>query len=101
VRVTALGTYRRKMDGIAVDLSGRGLRILLPDPVDPGDALKVELADTLLLGEVCYCSPQDYGFIVGLQIDQVLSGLADLARLNRALFDGTAARVILPISEQA
>jgi len=101
VRVTALGTYRRKMDGIAVDLSGRGLRVLLPDPVDLGDALKIELEDTLLLGEVCYCSPREYGYMVGIEVDQVLSGLADLARLNQALFDSTPARVILPVSEQA
>lgn len=100
VKVTALGKYRQKMDGIAVDLSGRGLRVLLPDPVEPGDALKIDLEDTLLLGEVCYCTAQDYGYIVGIEVDQVLSGLADLARLNRALFEGTPARVILPVSEQ-
>ena len=101
VRVTALGKYPLQMDGIAVDLSGRGLRILVPDAVDPGDAVKIDLEDTLLLGEICYCKPRDYGYIVGIEVDQVLSGLADLARLNRALFEDTPARVILPVSEQA
>ena len=101
VKVTALGEDRQKMDGIVVDLSGCGLRLLLPDPVEPGDALKIELEDSLLLGEVCYCSPQDFGYMAGIEVDQVLSGLADLARLNRALFEDTPARVILPVSEQA
>jgi len=101
VKVTALGKYRRQVEGIAVDLSGRGLRIFLPAAVDAGDAVKIDLEDTLLLGEVCYCTPQDYGYMVGIEVDQVLSGLADLARLNRALFEDAPARVILPVSEQA
>jgi c-di-GMP-binding flagellar brake protein YcgR len=90
VRVTVLGRHRQEMQGTAVDLSGRGMRIMLPDRVPPGDAVKVHLDDVLLLGEICYCRPQGRGFVVGIELDQALIGLADLARLNRALADGAS-----------
>jgi c-di-GMP-binding flagellar brake protein YcgR len=87
VRVTVLGRHRQEMQGKAVDLSGRGMRIVLTDRIPPGDPVKIQLDDTLLLGEICYCRPNGRGYVVGIELDQALIGLADLARLNRALSD--------------
>lgn len=87
VRVTVLGSYRQRMNGKAVDLSGRGLRVVLPHRVSPGNPVKIELDDALLLGEICYCQPRGHGYITGIAVDQALNGLAELARLNDALFD--------------
>lgn len=102
VMVTVLGRQRQEMQGRTVDLSGRGMRIVLPKRVHPGDPIKVGLEDALLLGEVCYCRPQGRDFVIGIQLDQVLNGLADLSRLNQSLLDSPAdpaVRAILPVSE--
>lgn len=81
---------RHVVMGKAVDLSGRGMRILLPSRLPPGDPIRMELEDALLLGEICYCRPEGDGFLAGVQLDQVLSGMAGLALLNRALLNAGA-----------
>lgn len=98
VRITCLDENRHVVVGRAVNLSGRGIRVLLPDGLRAGQPVRVDVDDTLLLGEVCYCEPGEKEFVVGIEIDQALGSLSDLARLNRALL---GERVILPVSEQA
>jgi hypothetical protein len=53
--------------------------------VSPGAALKIELADTLILGEVVYCRPRDPGFYTGIALEQALYHTRDLAVLGRRL----------------
>ena len=98
VRVTCLDRNQHVLVGRAVNLSGRGIRVFLQVSLRAGEPVRIDIEDTLLLGEVCYCQPEDDGFVVGVEIDQALGSLRDLARLNRALL---GERVILPISEQA
>lgn len=92
LRVTVLGTDGPQLTGSAVDLSGRGMRVFLPAPVSPGDAVKIELEDALLVGEVCYCHAAERGFVAGVEVDQVLNGLGQLAALNNALMGESAPR---------
>lgn len=87
VMITVLGKHRTQMQGKNMDLSGCGMRVAVPDRVSPGDAVKVDMDDALLLGEVCYCRRHESGFILGIELDQALSGLADLKRLNDSLLD--------------
>jgi hypothetical protein len=63
------------------------MRLLLSGRVSPGDAVKIDIDDDLLLGEICYCETQGADFIVGVELDQALAGLSELARLNLALFE--------------
>jgi hypothetical protein len=63
------------------------MRLLLSGRVNPGDPVKIDIDDDLLLGEICYCETQGADFIVGVEIDQALAGLSELARMNLALFD--------------
>lgn len=102
VVVTLLGRQRRTMHGRIVDISGKGLRLLIPERGMPGDPLKIVLEDALLLGEICYCRREDRGFLLGIELNQALNGLAALAQLNRALLEHDRAdrRAILPVSEQ-
>jgi hypothetical protein len=67
------------------DISGHGMALLLPSPVPPGSAIKIEFGDALVLGEISYCTPRDGGYRAGLVVKHRLSGLAELHRLNRAL----------------
>ena len=107
VRVTALGRNRHEMQGRAGDLSGRGIRILVPARLPAGDPVRIDLEDGLLLGEVCYCQSHDDGFMIGVHLDQALSGLAELTRLNRALLsegderERDRAALSYSVSEQA
>ncbi len=92
VRITVLGAHEKRMQGRAVDISGQGVRILVPEPIAAGAAVKIELDDSLILGEVCYLQPDGRWFLAGIEIDQVLAGLGELARLNGILLDDGADR---------
>ena len=65
------------------------MRILLDRPIVPGTAVKLETGDSLILGEVCYSFPHLAEFVVGIQVDQVLSGLGELNRIHSRLLGGT------------
>ena len=85
VSLTMLGENGREMDGDAIELSGCGMRIRIPEPARTGEAVKIYLQDALLLGEICYCWPDGAWFVIGVEVREALSGLKDLAKLNRAL----------------
>jgi hypothetical protein len=65
--------------------SGRGLGLLTPTPVPPGAAIRIELDDTIVLGEAIYCRGERDGHFIGVELDQVLVGLTELGR-NLAAF---------------
>jgi hypothetical protein len=81
--VTLLGAGGVTLPGVAIEISGSGMRLLLNRAIPVGAAVKAETEDSMMLGEVCYCEAQAIGFLVGLKLNQVLSGLGELARLNR------------------
>ena len=96
VRVTVLGKIRNQTQGRAIDISGSGIRIVVPCSFVPGDAVRIDTEDAMLLGDVCYCSAREGDFVIGVALDQALNGLADLARLNEALLlESGGERVIL------
>ena len=59
-------------------------------PVAAGTALKVELDDALLLGEVIYCRPDESVFYVGVELEHALCGLGELSRMVNAYNDAFA-----------
>jgi len=63
--------------------SGHGLALEMSAPVSPGAALKIEMEDALLLGEAVYCRSEPGCYVVGLHLDQVLNGLAELSKRLR------------------
>ncbi|MEO7145371.1 MAG: PilZ domain-containing protein [Bryobacteraceae bacterium] len=96
VEVAILTEPRSQCVGRILDTSGRGLRLVLPFAVTLGAAVRVDSPDALLLGEVCHCGPADDGFTVGLVLDQTLTGLGDLVRLNRSLLGESAREAPVP-----
>ena len=57
----------------------------------PQDAVvQIELEDVLYLGEICYCRPEPGGFVMGIEIDHVITGLRDLAKLRRRIAAGSS-----------
>ena len=72
-----------------VDVSERGMRLRSAAPMNAGEAVKIEMGDTMFLGEVCYCAPvsseADRSFYLGIVTRECLTGLASLHHLIRAL----------------
>ena len=83
VTVTVLGADAMRHDARfsarTRNLSGRGLVLDMPHPPPIGAALKIQVADTILLGEVVYCQPQGDSYKVGVELDQVVNDIANLA----------------------
>lgn len=74
---------------IVIDTSERGMRLRSPAPMSAGQAVKIEVGDSMFLGEVCYCAPATLQtgpcFHLGVVTRECLSGLASLQQLMRAL----------------
>lgn len=85
VRVTLLCEPRRRLAGRIHDHAATGISVLLPEPVRPGDPIQIDLEDALVLGEVRYWRAAEGGYVVGIEIEEALHGLAALKRLNGAL----------------
>jgi hypothetical protein len=71
--------------GKTVDLSGRGLSLILPQSVPRGVPVRVDQCDRLLLGDIVYCLEEDGAFRIGIQVDQALRQTADLEALRNAI----------------
>ena len=80
VNVTILGDQCTRMTAHVRNACGRGLGLSIPCRLQPGEAVKIEIDDAIVLGEAIYCREEDGGFFVGVELDQVLVGLTELAR---------------------
>jgi hypothetical protein len=80
VTVTVLTDPRRQVDGRVSNASGRGLGVVTATRVEPGAALQIEIDDAVVLGEAIYCRQEHDEFFIGVELDQVLVGLTELAR---------------------
>lgn len=68
-----------------LDLSGRGAGVIADAAIEVNAAVRVELGDRMLLGEVCYCARDEGRYRIGIQLRHSLTHLADLARLRARL----------------
>lgn len=67
-----------------VDMSSKGIRLHTETPLIAGSVVQVEVDDTMVLGEVCYCVPgSSSAFNVGVLAKQSLVGLSALAQVKR------------------
>ena len=84
VAVTILGDPAIHHTGVVKNASARGLGLEMDSPVDIGAALKIDLPDTVLLGEAMYCRSQNGCYFVGIELEQALVGLHELSLAFRA-----------------
>jgi hypothetical protein len=80
VVVTVLGDPEVQQIARIRNASGRGLSMEIPSKVQPGSALKIELDDSILLGEVIYCKGGQGSYLLGMELDQALCGLTELGK---------------------
>lgn len=85
LRLTTLVGERVSITASLEELSGSGARIASPMALSPGTPVKIELPDSLLLGECVHCQPAENGFSVGIHLEHSLGCLGELRRLMNAL----------------
>lgn len=93
--------------GIVANLSEgeeipRGVGLLIERPIPAGTAVRVDLADAMLLGEICYCRsarPLETGlereswYAAGLECEHWVPCLANLTRLLQQVMGGSGERL--------
>ena len=85
--ITLFGEPDIQLPARIKNVSARGIGLELQGPVAVGTALKFEVDDSLLLGEVIYCREDEASFYVGVELEQALCGLEQLAKALRAFSD--------------
>lgn len=85
--ITLFGEPDIRLPARIKNVSARGIGLELQGPVAIGTALKIELDDALVLGEVIYCRDDETSFYVGVELEQALCGLSALAKALSAFAD--------------
>ena len=80
VWITLFGEPDIRLSARVKNVSTRGIGLELQGPVAIGSPVKIELDDCLFLGEVIYCRQDAASFFVGVELEQALYGLTELAR---------------------
>jgi hypothetical protein len=78
VRITILGEPEVQLAGRIKNVSVRGVGLELQCRIAAGAAIKIELKDALLLGEVIFCREDADSFFAGVELEHALFGLAEL-----------------------
>jgi hypothetical protein len=90
VGLTILGKHSQDADVLLaasmVNLSGRGLSLTTESCVPVGSAVRIDIKDNILLGEVCHSRQTGpSAFVCGVQLEQALTDVHDLSRLMSRL----------------
>ena len=92
VWITVYGEPDVRLPAVIRNVSARGIGLALESPVAVGSALKFEIEDSMVLGEVIYCRRDERNYYVGVELEQALHGLAGLARALRDFSDSPSGR---------
>lgn len=88
VNVTVLGEPETRLTATVKNVSARGLGLISSESIPSGAALKIEVGDSIFLGETTYCNAlEEGGYFLGIELTQVLSGLAALSRMAEEFSD--------------
>jgi hypothetical protein len=90
VCITLFGEPDIRLAARVKNVSTRGVGLELEGPVAIGSPVKIEIEDCLFLGEVIYCRQDETSFFVGLELEQALYGLTELARALGAFPDSSS-----------
>jgi hypothetical protein len=62
----------KSVDASIVNLSGNGMRLHMQFPVACGASVEITDKDTIIVGTVCSCMPQDAIYSIGIRIEQYI-----------------------------
>lgn len=85
VQLTTLLGERLTLEGHLEELSGAGARVSSGAPITPGTPVRLDLPDTLLLGECVHCQAVNGGYFLGIHLEHSLGNVSELRRLMSAL----------------
>jgi hypothetical protein len=85
VKLTLLGDKDRTFDVQLRDFSQGGACIGSATPFACGAPVRLDLDDSLLLGEIVHCRQEGTDYQVGLRFEQCIGRVSDLQRLVGAL----------------
>lgn len=86
-RVTLIGVEAQELYGEVRRIEGRRTEFVTDTPIQPGQVLKLEWGEMLLLGEVRACRPEDCRYSILVEMEHSVRSTQELARLARALLD--------------
>jgi hypothetical protein len=81
VSVVLLNGADAEIPARIVNMSGKGISLAAEQQLPIGSAVKVNLEDSMLLGEVCHCHHNQGSWIFGVKLDQVITSVSELSRL--------------------
>jgi hypothetical protein len=84
IELVLMGSFETRVSARVRDVSSRGLGLFADSSAPQGAALRIEVGEATILGEVIYCHPEPDGYAVGVKLDQVLTGLASLGEALQA-----------------
>jgi len=79
-RVTKRG-QRESSRGRVLDISQTGMSVDLPVQLEPGDAVQLEMADSVVTARVAHSTPDGKGYRTGVEVIRVTLGATDLSYL--------------------
>jgi hypothetical protein len=89
VVVRVLGNAPASHQAYVAEMSERGMRLCIPEPLLVDQCLQVEFEEAIVFAEVFHCGPAgpecEYPYAAGVVIRECLSGLASLQHLIQAL----------------
>lgn len=95
VEVTRLRKQEQRIPGRLADISETGLCLILPCELRVEELVRLETADSTLFGHVVYSKWKRNAFRTGVDVEQVLLGGTDLAKLLHAVLRNTMPGVTL------
>ena len=81
ITLTILGDPETRLTASVKNASPRGVGVMTTQEVKSGAAVKIEIGDSIFLGEAQYCHATEGRYYVGIELTEVLSGLAALAKM--------------------
>lgn len=75
----------REVRARLLDVGPNGCAVLSKEQIQAGRAVRLDHADSMILGEVIYCAEAGSEYRCGIKFAQVLNSLSDLAALVDAL----------------
>ena len=87
VRLNVLGASPQTIPAQLRILVGRRAELRSECAVTPGTAVRIDLEDSMLLGEVAGCGTEGSLFVTQIEVVQAIPSLSDLARLVAAVMN--------------
>ena len=85
VHLSVLSDAPQTLTAFINSLDGRHASLKATEAIPAGSAIRVDLEDSMLIGEITGCAATDGQFEIQLHVNEAIPSMSDLARLVSAL----------------